>query len=164
MDPADTYLLLRLGQRHVALPHIAVREVLPLPRLFRPPALPRSMAGFLNLGGAAVPVLDLARLFGLTETAEAEAALYRHVVLLKTPLLGLLVDRVFDLVRVPTVQLRPLPEALSLNGCAAAELPLQDGFAHLLAPDRILLAQEAAAVHSLQEMAQTRLAGWAEPA
>lgn len=163
---ADHYVLLRLGNRRCALPCGAVREVLPLPRLYRPPGLPRPLAGFMNLGGAAVPVLDLMRLFGLTaEGAEGEAALYRHVVLTAGPggrgSLGLLVDRVLDLRRIPPEQLRPVTEATTLNGCAVAEVETPEGFIHLLAADRILLAQEQAALAGLREAAQARLAEWA---
>ncbi|MCI0755990.1 chemotaxis protein CheW [Teichococcus vastitatis] len=165
---AEAYLVLQLGARRCALSCAAVREILPLPRLWRPPGLPRPLAGFLNLSGEAVPVLDLARLFGLSaETADAEAALYRHVILASPgpqgALPGLLVDRVLDLVRVPPAGLRPLAGDASLNGCAVAELPLADGFAHLLAPERILLAQEQARLATLREAAQTRLQEWGEP-
>jgi purine-binding chemotaxis protein CheW len=164
----ETYLLLRIGTRRCALPRAAVREVLPLPRLWRPPGLPRPLAGFINLGGEAMPVLDLARLFGLgSEAGDAEAALYRHVILaspaLGASMPGLLVDRVLDLVRLSAAQGRPLPPEATLNGCASAELPLDDGFAHLLDPGRILLAQEQAALATLRDAAQARLSEWAVP-
>ena len=162
----DSYVLLRLGSRRCALPCGVVREVLPLPRLYRPPGLPRPLAGFMNLGGAAVPVLDLMRLFGLAaEGAEGEAALYRHVVLTAGAggggPLGLLVDRVLDLQRITPERLRPVTEGATLNGCAVAEIETPDGFIHLLAAERILLAQEQAALTGLREAAQARLAEWA---
>jgi len=161
---ADPYLLLRLGSRTCALPGGAVREILPLPRLWRPPGLPRPLAGFLNLGGEALPVLDLMRLFGLAaEGAEGEAALYRHVVVVTAGegRLGLLVDRALDLLRVPWAQLRPLAAEATPNGCAVAEIETPEGFVHLLAVERILLAQEQAALAALQENVQARLAEWA---
>lgn len=158
----DAYLLFRLGTRRCALARAAVREVLPLPRLWRPPGLPKPLAGFLNLGGAPVPVLDLVRLFGLATTAEADQALYRHILLIRgaTPV-GLLVDRVLDLLRLPAERLRPVPPEASLNGCAVAEIEMPDGFVHLLAADRLLLAQEAAQLAALQDGMAARLAEWA---
>ncbi|WP_349362347.1 chemotaxis protein CheW [Roseomonas sp. E05] len=161
---ADPYLLLRLGSRTCALPGSAVREILPLPRLWRPPGLPRPLAGFLNLGGEALPVLDLVRLFGLAaEGAEGEAALYRHVVVVagRQGALGLLVDRALDLLRIPQGRLRPLAAEATPNGCALAEIETPEGFVHLLAVERVLLAQEQAALAALRENAQARLAEWA---
>lgn len=167
--PTDRWLLLRLGGLVCALPQAAVAEVLPLPLLWRPPGLPASLAGFLNLDGAAVPVLDLAWLFGLpAETApQGEAALYRHLLLLEgVPAQALLVDRVLDLVPAQPAQRRPVAPEHSLNGCVVAELDLpgQPGLVHLLDPARILLAQEQAALAELQQGAQRRLAEWSVPA
>nr|WP_305123514.1 chemotaxis protein CheW [Roseomonas sp. GC11] len=163
-------MLFRLGSRRCALPRASVREVLPLPRLWRPPGLPRPLAGFLNLGGEALPVLDLARLFALESAALADEALYRHILLLPGGAglggaglggaLGLLVDRVLDLARIPAARLRPVPPEASLNGCAVAEIETPEGFLHLLDPGRILLAQEAAALAALREGAAARLAEW----
>src|SRR5918994_7575371 len=67
-----------------ALPRSAVREFLPLPRVWRPPALPRPVAGFFNLGGDAVPVLRLDVLFGLQAgQPQAENDLYRPLILIE---------------------------------------------------------------------------------
>ncbi|TXM91155.1 chemotaxis protein CheW [Methylobacterium sp. WL116] len=60
-----SYLLLDVAGTPCALPRSAAGEVLPLPVLFRPPACGGWLAGFLNLGGEPVPVVDLARLLGL---------------------------------------------------------------------------------------------------
>ncbi|WP_419899393.1 chemotaxis protein CheW [Roseomonas sp. USHLN139] len=160
----DAYLVFRLGSRRCALARAAVREVLPLPRLFRPPSLPKPVAGFLNLGGTPVPVIDLVRLFGLASAAETEQALYRHILLLDDPggaaPRGLLVDRVTDLQRIAPERLRPVAAEASLNGCAIAELETAEGFVHLLDAARLLLEQEAAALSALQEGASARLADW----
>lgn len=165
---ADQYLLLRLGTRRCALPRAVVREILPLPRLWRPPGLPRPLAGFMNLGGHALPVLDLVRLFGLeAEGAGGEAALYRHVVLTSAPAegerFGLLVDRVLDLVNIPSAQLRPIPPESTLNDCAVAEIETPEGFVHLLDPGRLLLEGERARLAALRQGAQARLAEWEAP-
>jgi purine-binding chemotaxis protein CheW len=160
----EACLLFRLGSRRCALPAAAVREVLPLPRLFRPPGLPRPMAGFLNLGGAAVPVIDLGRLFGIAAGAEADQALYRHILLMDRPMdrlpLGLLVDRVLDLWPVAPERRRPVAPEASLNGCVVAELETAEGFVHLLDAGRLLLAQEVATLAALQEGVAARLAEW----
>ena len=60
-------LLLNIAGTTCALPRAEIREILPLPRLHAPPAAGGPLAGFLNLAGEPVPVIDLAVLFGDAE-------------------------------------------------------------------------------------------------
>ena len=53
-----------LGEQVYALPLEAVREILPMAQLSRPPGMPSLLDGFLNLGGTSVAVVNLGRLFG----------------------------------------------------------------------------------------------------
>ncbi|KMO22112.1 chemotaxis protein CheW [Methylobacterium platani] len=165
MTTGTAYLLVDVAGTDCALPRRAVREILPLPRLWRPPAAPAPLAGFLNLAGSAVPVLDLAILFGLVRPAAgatARIALYRHLVLLhgESPL-ALMVDRVRDFARVAPDQVRPVADAATLNGCVAAEIRIAERLVHGLAVDRILLAEEQARLAAQTRDAQARLAEWA---
>ncbi len=152
-----------------ALSREQVRELLPLPRLWHPPALPRPVAGFFNLGGKAVPVIRLDVLFGLDAKQEdGEAALYRHLILVQGPLhdapLALLADRVLDVATIAGHQLSPVAEGSSLNGCVEAEITLGSRLVHLLSLERLLLAQEQQALAELGRHAQSRLAEWTVPA
>ncbi len=153
-----------------ALRRDAVRELLPLPRLWRPPALPRPVAGFFNLGGKAVPVLRLNLLFGLEqESADNEAALYRHLILVQNSMqahgssapIALLVDRVLDMAHVDGARLSPVSESSTLNGCIEAEITIDDRLVHLLSLERLLFAQEQQALAELGRDAQNRLGEWA---
>ncbi len=90
-----------------------------------------------------MPVVDLAVLFGLGQPATARAALYRHLILLKSESpMALLVDRVADVVRVEQTQVRPVADGATLNGCVCAEIRTGERLVHGLAVDRILLAEE----------------------
>ena len=77
-----------------------VRRILPLPLLDQPPELPAAIEGTFSLLGAAVPVLRLDRLFGLTPSP---ASIYHHLILCRRdgPPLALLVDRVSQVLAVP---------------------------------------------------------------
>ncbi|WP_230529997.1 chemotaxis protein CheW [Microvirga roseola] len=152
-----------------ALRRDAVDELLPLPCLWRPPALPRPVAGFFNLSGKAVPAIRLDVLFGLEqEQVSAEAELYRHLILIEA--LGasgpgaLLVDRVLDIVTVRSDQFSAVPEGNTLNGCVEAEIELGGRLVHLLSLERILFAEEQQALADLRRNAQNRLGEWAVPA
>ena len=152
-----------------ALHRSAAREFLPLPHLWRPPALPRPVAGFFNLGGQAVPVLRLDVLFGLRPMDDgAEADLYRHLILIdrfNAPgTTALLVDRVLDVAHVAPSQLSPVGQEGTLNGCVEAEVTWDGRLVHLLSVERILLAEEQQALAELGRQAQNRLSEWAVPA
>lgn len=152
-----------------ALRRQAVRELLPLPRLWRPPGTPRPVAGFFNLGGVAVPVVRLSVLFGLEMgAADPGTELYRHLILVKgmgRPGLGaLLVDRVLDVVEVDGSRLSPVENAGTLNDCVEAEIDLNGRLVHLLSLDRILFAEEQQALAALGQDAQNRLREWTVPA
>lgn len=162
MTTGTAYLLVDVAGTECALPRRAVREVLPLPRLWRPPGAPAALAGFLNLAGNAVPVLDLAVLFDLGRPAATRVALYRHLVLLhgEAPL-ALMVDRVRDFARVAPDQVRPVADAATLNGCVSAEIRVGERLVHGLAVERILLAEEQARLAAQTKAAQARLSEWA---
>jgi purine-binding chemotaxis protein CheW len=152
-----------------ALRRNAVRELLPLPRLWRPPGLPRPVAGFLNLSGTAVPVIRLDVLFGLERAEDAaEEGLYRHLILTDglagAGLTALLVDRVLDVADVEEARLSSVGQDNTLNGCVEAEIDLESRLVHLLSLERILFAEEQQALADLGRHAQSRLSEWAVPA
>jgi len=152
-----------------ALHRSAARELLPLPRLWRPPVLPRPVAGFFNLGGHAVPVLRLDVLFGLQQDeGNAEADLYRHLIRVDRSsaqgMAALLVDRVLDVASVDASQISSVHEESTLNGCVEAEVTWDGRLVHLLSVERILLAEEQQTLAELGRQAQNRLGEWAVPA
>jgi purine-binding chemotaxis protein CheW len=179
-DAAFSAVFFALGAWRCALRHDAVAEVLPLPHLHRLPAAPEVVEGFFSLGGVAVPVIGLTSLLGVAAPARAEsstpsraqssapsreeAGAYRHLILLRPEAglqVALLVARVLDVVPVSPATLRPVADTTSLNGCVEALVEADDGsLTHLLAADRILLAQEKLALRDLGIAAAERLRGW----
>lgn len=157
---SHSYLLLDVAGTPCALPRAAVVEVLPLPDLFRPPACGGWLAGFLNLGGRPVPVIDLACLLGLRDGA-SEPGPYAHLLLAPDEANAWLVDRVTDLVTVAADAISRVTEAGSLNGCVAAEIRRGDRLIHALDPARILTAEERARIADLTRAAEARLAALA---
>ncbi|MFH5925811.1 chemotaxis protein CheW [Roseomonas xinghualingensis] len=159
---AGPLVLFAMGGMSCALPRGVVRALLPLPRLDTPPGLPVPLAGFLNLGGKAVPVVELARLLGVPPGAPH---LYRHLILLDRPSAGqdealaLLVDRVMD-VAPGGLPIRPVEADRSLGGIIAGEVEAAGGSVHLLDPARLLMAQEAAILDELSNQARRRLEQW----
>lgn len=115
--------------------------------------------GFLNLGGVPVPVVDLARLLGLSARRDSETDdPYRHLVLDADATTAFLVDRADDLVVVPEAAIRPVAGDLTLNGCVAAEIAHGDRLLHVLDLARLLTAEERRRLADHARAAAARLA------
>jgi purine-binding chemotaxis protein CheW len=154
-EDVRAYLLLDVGGTVLAMPREAVAEVLPLPSLQPPPASGGWLAGFANLGGRPLPVLDLARFLGLPA---GEAGLYAHLVLAADRSHAWLVERVADIVGVPGSAHRPADPAVSLNGCVAEGLSIKDALVPALDPERLLTEAERVRVEDQARAAAQRLA------
>lgn len=161
LPSTTTYLVLDVAGTPCALPREAVREILPLPHLHAPPAAGGPLAGFLNLGGAPLPVLDLARLLGLRDAAPPDP--YRHVLHAADGSLALLVDRVVDVVQVGAEAIRPVADRHTFNGCVEAEIALGDRLVHALSMAHILTVEERERVALLGRRAAERLAAFDAP-
>src|ERR1700736_3896381 len=75
-------LVFHLGGSGYALPLHEIQEIVPMAWLSRPPGSPSVVAGLLNLGGKAVPVIRLDRLFELPDLVPT---LYTPLVILRHP-------------------------------------------------------------------------------
>ncbi len=155
-------LIFEMANKALALPLDAVREILPLPVLSRPPQVPSLIEGFFNLRGRATAVLRLDRLLGL---AGSGAGVYAPLLLLKekavsgeTGPLALLADRVLGIQTLALSTVLPVAAADSLNGCIAAELAAALPPAHLLSLDRLLLERERQCLNEHRAWADARLA------
>lgn len=160
-------LLLAVGNLRCALPRSAVHSILPVPHLWRPPALPRPLLGFAEVDGAAVPVVGLRQLFGLDEgSGQPAPPFYAHIILLQEDAaagdsrVALLVDRAVDLLSVAPEALLPVSGGVTLNGCVRAEIETADGLVSLLDAEKILLAEERSRLSELTQAAAARRAEW----
>lgn len=158
---SDRVLVFMLAGERLALPVRAVLECLPLPLLRRRPGMPAHVAGFLSLGGEAVPVLDLARLLGLRDVDAApllEAdGLYRHLVRLEQ--VALLVDRVLALAPHGPASRDRQPDAWQ-HGCIIGRLVVEGEPVALLDPARILRDDERERLVALTDAARRRDGLW----
>ena len=149
------FVVFSLGQEFCALVLASVREILPTAELSSPPGMPDLLTGFLNLGGMAVPVLRLDRLF---HSPAKEIGLYDHLILLRASRpLALLVDRVDEVRTCSADALRPVGEENSFNGLAQSQLIHKDRTIHVLALDRLLLKEEEVRLSEFRVVEQERL-------
>lgn len=153
-----TLVTIRCGERLCALDRIAVREVTPLPELSRPPSLPASVEGVMNLGGEAVLIVDLVRLLDIAPNADVDP-IYRHVVVLRRDdgAAGLLVDRVEDVTSVADEAIMAADSDTTVNDCITGQVEIGGEVAHVLDAERIFLAAERARFADIQQNEQARL-------
>ena len=112
----------------------------------------------MNLGGEAVVVINLATLLDVTPDPEINP-LYRHILVLTggEDFIGLLVDRVEDVRRVPGDAVVPADQQSSVNGCVVGHVQIGDATAYLLDASQIFLAAERARFTDIQRSEQARL-------
>jgi purine-binding chemotaxis protein CheW len=91
-----------------AVPLEQVKEIIRVPDVVRMPLSPPALMGLANLRGTVLPVLDLRNLFGLPPVLSDDAS--RVVVLDHGHPVGLMVDRVANVVTVERERLEPVTQ------------------------------------------------------
>ena len=99
-----------VGDEEYVVDILRVREIIRPIKITPVRRGPKFVEGVINLRGAVIPVVDLRRRFGLSDGHQA----HRKIVIVSVDrrTLGLLVDRVTEVVRVPRSTIRPAPGLL----------------------------------------------------
>jgi purine-binding chemotaxis protein CheW len=148
-------LLARLQSRRLALPLASVERVILRPRLEVLPDLPPWLAGFLQLPGESLPVLDMGAMF---EGERCPWDLYNPIVITRDEgSLALLFTAVEGLVEVAPEDFRPLQPGDSFQGVAAALIPRSKEWAPILVPRLLLVAQEQRKLEHWGEVLRKRV-------
>jgi purine-binding chemotaxis protein CheW len=161
--PSDTQrvlLVFQLSGETTAFPLEAVEKIAPMAQLSRPPGMPHSLEGILNLGGIPTPVLRLDKLLDLEPH---DPGLYSALIVLKGNAdgpLAVLVDRVLEILSVPESDLVPVAANDSFNACVGATARLRGESIHLLSPERILLRKERQRLSEFKAAVEWRLEQW----
>ncbi|MGP1309238.1 MAG: chemotaxis protein CheW [Phycisphaerales bacterium] len=91
---------------------LAVREINRMMSLTRVPNSPPEVEGVINLRGKIIPVIDLRRRFGLAETEHSQDS--RIVVVeVSERVVGFIVDRVHEVLRIEKSIVEPAPDMVS---------------------------------------------------
>jgi purine-binding chemotaxis protein CheW len=163
---SHAYVLFTIEDCRCALPVQSVSEVLPFPDLFRPPGTPRVIAGFLDLGGQAIAVVDAAVLLDPASSRKPireQADL--HLLLLaatgRAPV-ALAVQRVLDVATIRTMQTSAETEARLPQEASSLRFWHEGDVVHLLSVDGLLRLEERVRLGELTAQAQARLSAWEE--
>ena len=120
------FISFAIGDDQYGVDIIAVREIKGWSEITTLPNQPDYVRGVINLRGAIVPIVDLRCRFGQGQT-EATPLHIMIIVQVSARLIGLLADRVLDIVTFDSKQIQPVPEVASgqragfLSGLATQE-------------------------------------------
>jgi purine-binding chemotaxis protein CheW len=103
------FITFTIGDESYGVDIMAVREIKVWSEITRLPEQPDFVRGVLNLRGAIVPIADLRCRFGQGLT-EATALHVVIIVQIDGQLIGLLADRVSDIVTVDPAKIKPVPK------------------------------------------------------
>ncbi|HEY6434597.1 MAG TPA: chemotaxis protein CheW [Acetobacteraceae bacterium] len=113
------FVTLTLGGQLCGIPVLDVQDVLGDEKLTPVPLAPPEIAGCLNLRGRIATAVDVRRQLGLPSAGDAAG----HMSLVTEQdgeLYALIVDRVIEVVRLPTAGLEPVPPTLPVGWAAAS--------------------------------------------
>jgi purine-binding chemotaxis protein CheW len=105
----------RVGGEDYALDIMRVREIIPPAPVTKVPRAPPFVEGVVRLRGEVIPVLDVRRRLGLPMTPPTRKTKYL-IVSVAGRRLGLVVDEVTEVLRIPRSQLRPPPALFDGGG------------------------------------------------
>lgn len=92
-----------------ALPILDVREIIRMTNITPVPQAPSFVEGVINLRGQIIPVVDLRKRFGITEAEATDNTRIIVVELGNGVVLGLIVDAVREVERIPSDSINPPP-------------------------------------------------------
>ena len=147
----------RIGGEEYAIDIMRIKEIIHPLKITKVPKSPPFIEGVVELRGAILPVVDLRKRFDLVNIEITRASKY-IIVSLEGRILGLVVDAVSEVLRVPKGDIKPPPELGFAGGGGAASFfsgvcHLGDRIIMILNLDQILTRQEKIDLGAMREPA-----------
>lgn len=109
---ADKFLTFILGQEEYGIEIKYVTEIIGIQNIAEVPDMPHYIKGVINLRGKVIPVMDVRLRFGLQER-EYDDRTCIIVINIDEQSVGLIVDRVSEVLDIPEAQVEPPPRVRS---------------------------------------------------
>jgi purine-binding chemotaxis protein CheW len=141
--PSRELIAFRVGKQEFCINVMAVREIRGWTVATVLPRAPRYVRGVINLRGAVLPIVDLARRLGLPG-GEPTARNVIIVVQIGGQQIGLLVDAVSDILTASDSAIQPAPDVASdlVKSFVKGLLPVEGRMISLISLDHVLPAAE----------------------
>lgn len=105
-------VLFELGSEIYGLDIATVHEIIRMQPITRVPKAPFYVEGVINLRGKVIPVIDMGKRFGLEKVERAKNN--RIVVVnINDTILGIIVDAVTEVIRIPTESIEPVSDIIT---------------------------------------------------
>lgn len=135
-------VVFRLAKEEYGLPITKVQEINRLVPITKLPQAPNFMEGIINLRGRIIPIIDLRKRFQLAVSDYSEENRI-IVVEVNGQVVGIIVDAVTEVIRLPQAGIEPPPPAFVLDTEYIHGVgKLENRLLILLNIDRILTSQE----------------------
>lgn len=158
-DESSQYLTFSLNQELYAFGILHVKEILEYGKVTKVPMMPEFIEGVINLRGEVIPVVNLARRFGLT----ANSVTRRTCIVIvevssddSAQVIGVMVDSVSEVLEITSDNLRNAPSfgAAIRTDFIRAMGKIDEDFVVILAEDKVLSIAEMAMVEQVRELAE----------
>jgi len=136
----------RLGSEEFGVNILEVQEIIRVVEITRVPQTPSFVEGVINLRGRVVPIIDLRKRLGFA-AAEHDKNTRIVVVTIDGNILGMVVDSVSEVLRVPLTAIEPPPDFI----VSGVEAEFITGVAKL--EDRLLLSLDLSKIIGAVELA-----------
>ncbi|WP_374571217.1 chemotaxis protein CheW [Phenylobacterium sp.] len=151
------YVTFGVGEETFAAPVSMVREILDYREAFKIPNGPAYLLGLTDVRGRGVPTVDLRVRLGLPR---AEPTLQTRIVVLDVPVegrvlsLGLVADRVHDVVAVQAAEIEPAPDigVRWRSDYIAGVVRREAGFVVLVDIGRLFTSHEAVSLEAAADL------------
>ena len=114
-DREEQLVVLRLGNEEFGIPVQFVTSIIRVQPITRIPRAPHFLEGVINLRGQITAIVDLRKRFGM-ETKEADNSTRIVVLTVDDITVGLIVDAVYEVLRIPLEDIGPPPSVLQTSG------------------------------------------------
>ncbi len=104
-----------MGEEESGIEIMHVLEVVGLKKITEVPDMPDFVKGVINLRGQVIPIVDVRTRFGM-ETVEYDDRSCVLVVNMQEQQIGLIVDKVSDVLDIPEAQVQPPPKVSNRPG------------------------------------------------
>ena len=148
---AGKYLTIGLDTEDYGIAVLRVREIIRLQKITPIPRVPEFVKGVINLRGRVIPVIDLRVKFGVkADISERTCIVVVQVRLAseQTVLMGLIVDRVEEVVNLAPDEIEPTPDfgGLVTTECFLGMAKVKGHVKTLLDIDRVIAAETLSAI------------------
>jgi purine-binding chemotaxis protein CheW len=144
-------VIFRLAKEEYGLPITKVQEINRLVPITKLPQTPSFMEGIINLRGRIIPVIDLRKRFQLATIEQSDD---NRIIIVEVngQTVGIIVDAVTEVVRLPGASVEPPPPAFVLDAQYIHGVgKLDDRLLIMLDIDKILTSQEEIMLNQIKQ-------------